>query len=451
MASRRVDRQGRRRGHRHRHRRLRHLAGEQVLHRPQLDGSATGTTTRTRSRLPRHVQTGEQFTCELQQQAHRRAVLQRGVGRRRGRRGARARGSSSRRATTTVMARTPRRRPAGTTASRRPVPAAVFGDDQRHRAARPHLRVQGALVDAGRRDRERLHLRPRGRDRPGRRRRRRRHQLLDRRRDDATSSTRYEVAFLFAADAGVFVVGSAGNSGPVERQQSRTRARGSRRSLRARTTATSAAGDARQRRHVHGGSSASTASAPAPLIDSIAAGLPGADATRSPSASRQATTAARRPRSGKGRRQDRRLRPRRQRPHQQEPRGPAGRGRRHDPREHRRPNSINCGPPLRADRAPVGHRSTRRSRRTRQRQERRRRSAQSHRSSSMRPHRSRRRSRLAGPLLAARRRPAEARHHGSRPGILAAVAPPGVRAVLTSTCSAARRCRARTSPGSARC
>ena len=47
------------------------------------------------------------------------------------------------------------------------------------------------------------------------RRRRRRHQLFDLRLDRPISSTRREVAFLFAADAGVFVSASAGNSGPT--------------------------------------------------------------------------------------------------------------------------------------------------------------------------------------------------------------------------------------------
>ena len=41
--------------------------------------------------------------------------------------------------------------------------------DQRHGAARAHLRVQGAVVDGGRRDGERIPLRPRRGDRTGRR------------------------------------------------------------------------------------------------------------------------------------------------------------------------------------------------------------------------------------------------------------------------------------------
>ena len=56
-----------------------------------------------------------------------------------------------------------------------------------------------------------------------------------------TSVDPVEIAFLFAADAGVFVAASAGNSGPDDSAPSRTRVRGSPRSPRARTTATARA------------------------------------------------------------------------------------------------------------------------------------------------------------------------------------------------------------------
>ena len=66
-----------------------------------------------------------------------------------------------------------------------------------------------------RRDGGCVQLRQRRRDRPGRRRRRRRDQLLDRRHARRNFLDPVEVAFLFAADAGVFVAASAGNSGPA--------------------------------------------------------------------------------------------------------------------------------------------------------------------------------------------------------------------------------------------
>ncbi len=62
--------------------------------------------------------------------------------------------------------------------------------DQRHGAARAHRGLQGAVVDAGRVDGQRLHVRPRRRDRPGGRRRRGRHQLLGQRHRRPTSSIR---------------------------------------------------------------------------------------------------------------------------------------------------------------------------------------------------------------------------------------------------------------------
>jgi hypothetical protein len=65
-------------------------------------------------------------------------------------------------------------------------------------------------------------------------------------------------------------------------------------------------------------------------------------------------------------------------------------------------------------------------------------------------HRSRRRFRRAARSLAGRRRPAQARLIAPGQDILASVAPPG-NTGSTSTCTAARRCRARTSPASRRC
>ena len=234
--------QGRRRGHHHRRRRLRHLAGEQVfsdrklrrLERQHYPHKVTGF----HGNLPGGRAVHERSTATTSSSApgtstpHGAATP---ASRRCGR------GSSSRRATTTATGRTQRRRPAATSASSRRVTRCRVRRDQRDGAARPHLRVQGALVDAGRLDRERLHARPRGRDRPGRRGRRRRHQLLDQRDDDSNFLDPVEVSFLFAADAGVFVVRVRRQQRARLRARSLIRARGSRPSRRARTTATVAA------------------------------------------------------------------------------------------------------------------------------------------------------------------------------------------------------------------
>ena len=110
------------------------------------------------------------------------------------------------------------------------------GHDLRHRPARADHRLQGS------RQPRRLHLRPRGGDRPGRRRRRRRHQLLDRWRR-RTCSSADTIAFLFAADAGVFVATSppatAGRAPPPSAVPPTSR--GSRRSAPTRRTASSRA------------------------------------------------------------------------------------------------------------------------------------------------------------------------------------------------------------------
>ena len=114
---------------------------------------------------------------ELQPEADRRAVLQRGLGRERWHRCA-----APARVQLAARLRRPRHahghdRRRGTTTSRRPATRRRFGADQRHRAAGPHRRVQGLLPDAGRR--QLLHLGQRRRHRPGSRRRRRRPELLD--------------------------------------------------------------------------------------------------------------------------------------------------------------------------------------------------------------------------------------------------------------------------------
>ena len=147
------------------------------------------------------------------------------------------RGSSCRRVTSTATARTPPPTAGGNHGIQATGDAAGFGKISgmapraRSRSTRPardharHERVAAAASTTARRDR------------PGGRRRRRRHQLLDLGHDRRTFTNIAEVAFLFAAEAGVFVATSAGNTGPGPRRRSPTRARGSRRLPRARTTA----------------------------------------------------------------------------------------------------------------------------------------------------------------------------------------------------------------------
>jgi subtilisin family serine protease len=85
---------------------------------------------------------------------------------------------------------------------------------QRHRAARAHRRLQGALVDPGRLDGQRQRIRPRGRDRPGCGRRCRCHQLLGQRHADQLprpGGDRVPVR----GRRGRVRAASAGNSGPT--------------------------------------------------------------------------------------------------------------------------------------------------------------------------------------------------------------------------------------------
>ena len=322
--------------------------------------------------------------------------------------------------------------------------------DQRHGAARAHRRLQGALVDPGCVDRERLRRRTSSRrsTRPS--------------PTASTSSTTrsaarrrtsldpVEVAFLFAADAGIFVAGVRGQQRPDDARRSRIPARG---------LTTVAAGthnrdgqgsvDARQRRRRTTARRSPPPSALPARHRLGSAGVAGADPTRSAlcfTAERQRRHS--RPRSGEGRRQDRRLRARRQRPRQQEPRGRAGRRRRDDPRQHER-QLDQRRLPLRADGPPASTRIVRPSRPTRRPRARRRRST-SRPSCSTRRRRSRRRSRRA-----ARSSPAAATcssRTSSRPDRTSS--PPSrlrATAASTSTSTAARRCPRRTSRASRRC
>ena len=73
-----------------------------------------------------------------------------------------------------------------------------------------------------------------------------------------------EIAFMFAADAGVFVAASAGNSGPTTSARSRTPARGSRRSRPARTTATAQGSITLGNGATYNGASVASAVGPSP-------------------------------------------------------------------------------------------------------------------------------------------------------------------------------------------
>jgi hypothetical protein len=107
---------------------------------------------------------------------------------------------------------------------------------------------------------------------------RRRDQLLDQRHADGFLDP-VEVAFLFAADAGVFVAASAGNDGPTTRTVAHpspwlttvaagTHNRDGKGSVTLGNGAT------------YFGGSVANAIGPLPLIDSEAAALPGADPTK---------------------------------------------------------------------------------------------------------------------------------------------------------------------------
>ncbi len=176
---------------------------------------------------------------------------------------------------------------------RRPAtgPARRLRHDQRHRAARAHRGLQGAVVHA------RMALTASGftSDLVA---------AIDQAVADGVDVINYsisgtptnfldpaEVAFLFAADAGVFVAASAGNSGPTTGTVAHpspwitTVAAGTHNRDGQRI------GDAGQRRHLQRRLAGDAASAPLP-DRSTAAGLPGADAAALAFASRPPTTAA---------------------------------------------------------------------------------------------------------------------------------------------------------------
>ena len=150
----------------------------------------------------------------LQPQADRRALLQRAASAATPASKPAFRTSSPRRATTTATAPTPPPPPAAINGVPATGDASAFGKISGI-APRARIAVYKACWHDTRRTGERLQLGPRGRHRPGRRRRRRRDQLSRSAARARTSLDPVEIAFLFAADAGVFVAASAGNSGPT--------------------------------------------------------------------------------------------------------------------------------------------------------------------------------------------------------------------------------------------
>ena len=156
---------------------------------------------------------GEQFTAQqLQPEADRRALLQRRLGRQRGHRRAVALGIQLAARLTAATAPTRPRRPAAmpTSGDRR---SGGIWQDQRYCAARAHRGVQGLLADR----RPAAAASPRTALQPSTRPSRTASMSSTSRSAVRTTNFRdsVEIAFLFAADAGVFVAASAGNSGPT--------------------------------------------------------------------------------------------------------------------------------------------------------------------------------------------------------------------------------------------
>jgi hypothetical protein len=211
---------------------------------------------------------------ELQPEADRRPLLQRGLGRQRRHRRAAARGSTTRPATSAATAPTPPRRLPATPTS----PPVSGGVRQRSAASRrgpasPPTRSAGRPVAGG----TLLQLRQRRGDRPGRRRRRRRHQLLDlRHAHQLPRSGRDRLPVRRRRRRVRRGLGRQQRPGVLDGGPSRPVDDDGRR------------GHPRPRRPGHvtlgngatyTGASLATAVGPAPLVDSVDAGLPGANAT----------------------------------------------------------------------------------------------------------------------------------------------------------------------------
>ncbi len=225
----------RRRGRRRRrgHHRLRHLARESQLQRPRRDRASWCF-----QQLPGwhgKCVPGEAFNAsDCNQKLIARPVLCRGLWRR-----GRHQGAVPVRVHLRARGRRPRRAHGqhgrgnyGVAASVRRHGARL---DQRHGAARAHRGLQDLLGQlAGRGLPEH---RQRGRDRPGRRRRRGRDQLLDLGHEHELPRPGGD-RVPFAADAGVFVAASAGNSGPTASTVAHPEPVDHHRGCRARTTGT---------------------------------------------------------------------------------------------------------------------------------------------------------------------------------------------------------------------
>ncbi len=371
-------------------------------------------------------------------------MVQRGLGRRRRASTRSGPGSSTRRATTTATGRIRRRRPAATTASRsqaRPLSSAPSAAWRRAPGS-PRTRRSGRRRTP--RPRVATHVRPRGGDRPGCRRRRGRHQLLDQRHADELPRPGRDLVPL-RRQRWRLRRGIRGQQRPdhldrrppvaVDHHGGGWHAQPERRRLR----------DAWQRRR------RTTAPRWPPRLARCRSSTRRQRADRRGSdagcALLQLTRRGQRPRPGEGRRQDRRLRPRRDRPRQQEPRRPGGRWRRDDPRQHER-QLAQRRLPLRSDRPPPEHRP--RGRQGLRGDGRR------HRDDQPGDDRLQRPGAVHGELLVARPapgvgRPPEAGRHRPRPGHPGRRLARRAAAAWTSTCTAARRCRAHTWPASRRC
>ena len=220
-------------------------------------------------------------------------------------------------------------------------PASIFGAIS-GMAPRARIAMYKALWSTGAGSGQRLHRRPRGRDRPGRRRRRGRHQLLDQRHRDQLPRPGRDLVPVSPRRRDLR--GRVGGqrwpddfdgrpSRPVDHHGRGRHAQPSRNGLRDLGNGTTYNG-ASVATHGRPRAARSTATA-------AAAGRCRPDERCAPLllGRRQRRDSGARP--GEGRRQDRRLRSRRQRPRQQEPRGQGGRRRRDDPGQPE-PNSLNA-------------------------------------------------------------------------------------------------------------
>ena len=377
----------------------------------------------------------------LQQQGHRRSVLQRRWG---GNAASRrcGRGSSRPRATTTATGAHTASTAGGNYNIQPTGDAAVFTRSAAWRRAPGSRSTRGSWSTPDGATAQRLRRRPRA--------------AIDEAVADGVDVINYsisgtrpnfldpvEVAFLFAADAGVFVVGVGRQHRARRQRRSPIRARGSRRSQRARTTARARLRHGRRhdvqrrvssrRRRQRGRSSTP--------IDAAAAGAGRRRGARSASrAVDNAGVPVLDPAKVAGKIV--RLRPRRQRAREQEPRGEAGGRHRHGAgqRGRRAPNTLR-DPPLGSDASIVAYAAA---------------SYAALQAAAERARRRRsRRSTLVfnvpapitatfssrGPLAARRRRHPEAGHLRRRAWTSSPRSLRRGTGTATSTCPAARRCR----------